>query len=87
MTRSAFTEPRHYHDTAAAMFEDSITISQPQREVVRQAKVKTRQSILADFPWLKFAALVLVFIATLVALLHFDPMGAFAAYIFEGIDQ
>ena len=87
MTRSAFTEPRHYHDTAAAMFEDSITISQPQREVVRQAKVKTRQSILADFPWLGFAALVLVFIAAFLALMHFDPIGRLAAYNFEGIDQ
>ena len=65
---------------------ETITPSQPSTEVRKQAD---DYRVTAGFYWPAFAALVFIFIAALVALLHFDPIGKLAAHRFEvqnGID-
>ena len=65
---------------------ETITSSQPSKEVRRQSG---DYRVTAGFYWPAFAALVIIFIAALVALLHFDPIGKLAAHRYEvqnGID-
>lgn len=71
---------------ANVCYLETITRSQPSKEVRRQAD---DYRVTAGFYWPAFAAMVFIFIAALVALLHFDPIGKLAAHRFEvqnGID-
>ena len=71
---------------ANACYLESITPAQPSKEVKRQAD---RYDVTAGFHWPAFAVLVVIFIAALVALLHFDPIGKLAEHRYEvqnGID-
>jgi hypothetical protein len=71
---------------ANVCYIETITQSQPSTEVRRQAD---DYRVTSGFYWPAFAALVIIFIAALVALLHFDPIGKLAAHRYEvqnGID-
>jgi len=71
---------------ANVCYMETITRSQPSKEVRRQA---CDYRVTAGFYWPAFAALIFIFIAALVALLHFDPIGKLAAHRYEvqnGID-
>jgi hypothetical protein len=71
---------------ANVCYMETITPAQPSKEVRRQS---CDYRVTAGFYWPAFAALVFIFIAALVALLHFDPIGKLAAHRYEvqnGID-
>jgi len=71
---------------ANVCYMETITRSQPSKEVRRQSG---GYRVTAGFYWPAFVALVFIFIAALVALLHFDPIGKLAAHRYEvqnGID-
>lgn len=65
---------------ANVCYIETITQSQPSKEVRRQSG--GYEMNLAAY-WPAFAALVLIFIAAFVALMHFDPIGKLAAYHVE----
>jgi len=65
---------------ANVCYMETITRSQPSKEVKRQAD---RYDVTAGFHWPAFAVLIVIFIAALVALLHFDPIGKLAAHRYE----
>jgi len=71
---------------ANVCYIETITPAQPSKEVRRQSG---DYNVTSGFYWPAFAALVIIFIAALVALLHFDPIGKLAAHRYEvqnGID-
>ena len=72
--------PMIYLECAPDMLQ-GVTPSQASKAVDAQ-----KYSLLNGFPWLAYAAAVLVFIIVIVAAMHFDPIGTLAAYNYEGIN-
>ena len=69
---------------ANVCYLETITQSQPSQEVRRQSN--DYRVDLAVY-WPALAVLVIAFITAFVALMHFDPVGSLAAYIFEWMNK